>query len=147
MSEFILKAPKGASKNRKRLGRGIGTGQGKTAGKGHKGQNSRSGGGVRLGFEGGQTPLYRRLPKVGFKNSMFKVNYNIINLDLLEKFDNGTILKYEDLLKNDLIYNERLPVKILGNGKFTKKIEVHADKFSKSALEKIEKAGGKAVTK
>ena len=117
----------GARKASKRLGRGIGSGTGKTSGKGHKGQWARSGGGVRPGFEGGQMPLRRRLPKTGFDNRYKKV-YSIVNLDDLNKFDDG----------------EPYGLKVLGNGELTKKVTVQAKKFSKSAQEKIEKAGGKA---
>ncbi|OHD14126.1 MAG: 50S ribosomal protein L15 [Spirochaetes bacterium GWD1_27_9] len=143
--EKILVAPKGSSKNRKRIGRGIGSGTGKTSGKGHKGQNSRKGGGVRLGFEGGQTPLYRRIPKRGFKNSKFKTEYNEVNVYLLNNFTKDSVVKFDDFEKAGLIDVSNLPVKILGNGELKVKLEVHANKFTKSALEKIEKSGGKAV--
>jgi len=141
----LLEKPIGATKKRKRLGRGIGTGHGKTSGKGHKGQNARKGGGVRPGFEGGQTPLYRRLPKRGFKNAYFKEEYNEVNVYLLDKFDNNTKIDAEFLKKNGFVISKNKKLKILGVGELTKKLEVYADKFSKSAIEKIEKAGGKAI--
>ena len=146
MSIELLKPPAGSRKNTKRLGRGPGSGQGKTAGKGHKGQNARKGGGVRPGFEGGQTPLYRRLPKKGFKNAMFKKEYNEVNVYLLESFENGTVVNRELLKKNGVKMSGKKGLKILGVGDLTKKLEVYADIFSKTAKEKIEKAGGKVIT-
>jgi large subunit ribosomal protein L15 len=146
MAIETLKAPRGANKKEKRLGRGSGSGTGKTSGKGHKGQNARKSGGVSIGFEGGQTPLYRRLPKRGFKNFPFRKFYNEINIFLLDKFQDGSVIKLEEYEKAGLIIMKNCPIKILGNGNLNKKIEVHAHKFSKSALEKIEKAGGKAIT-
>lgn len=145
MAIELLKAPEGSSKKRKRVGRGQGSGNGKTAGRGHKGQNSRKGGGVRLGFEGGQTPLYRRLPKRGFGNDRFKVEYNEVNVSLLNVFKDGQVVKIEDMENAGLLYSSKLPVKILAGGELTKKLEVVADKFSKAASEKIEKLGGKTV--
>ena len=134
----------GARKASKRLGRGIGSGTGKTSGKGHKGQWERSGGGVRPGFEGGQMPLSRRLPKTGFDNRYKKV-YSIVNLDDLNKFDDGAVVNAEELKKAGVISKiEPYGLKVLGNGELTKKVTVQAKKFSKSAQEKIEKAGGKA---
>ena len=124
---MILKPAIGAKKNKKRIGRGPGSGMGKTSTKGHKGQNARKGGGVRIGFEGGQTPLYRRIPKKGFKNAMFKKEYAEINLDILEKLADNTILTFDKYIE------------------LTKKLEVHANKFSESSKNKIEKAGGKAI--
>lgn len=145
MSELELhnmKPADGSKKSAKRLGRGIGSGLGKTSGKGHKGQWARSGGGVRPGFEGGQMPLTRRLPKRGFKNRFVKV-YTIVNVDALEKFENGTEITPEVLLANGVISKiEANGVKVLGNGALTKKLVVKASKFSKSAVEAIEKAGG-----
>ena len=145
MSELELhnmKPAEGSKKSAKRLGRGIGSGLGKTSGKGHKGQWARSGGGVRPGFEGGQMPLTRRLPKRGFKNRFVKV-YTIVNVDVLEKFENGTEITPEVLLANGVISKvEANGVKVLGNGTLTKKLVVKASKFSKSAVEAIEKAGG-----
>ena len=145
MSELELhnmKPAEGSKKSVKRLGRGIGSGTGKTSGKGHKGQWARSGGGVRPGFEGGQMPLTRRLPKRGFKNRFVKV-YTIVNISELEKFENGTEITPEVLLANGVIAKiEANGVKVLGNGTLTKKLVVKASKFSKSAVEAIEKAGG-----
>lgn len=135
-----LKPAEGSRKARKRLGRGIGSGQGKTAGKGHKGQNARSGGGVRLGFEGGQTPLFRRLPKRGFTNVNRK-EFTIVNLDVLNQFEDGTEVT-PALLKEVGAIKKASAVKILGNGEITKKLTVKAHKFSSSAKEAIEAAGG-----
>ena len=127
----------------KRLGRGIGSGLGKTSGKGHKGQWARSGGGVRVGFEGGQMPLARRLPKTGFDNAWKKV-YSVINLDKLEVFEDGAVVTAELLLEKGILSKvEPYGLKVLGNGELTKKVTVKAAKFSKSAVEKIEKIGGK----
>ncbi|HOF01355.1 MAG TPA: 50S ribosomal protein L15 [Spirochaetota bacterium] len=145
MSIELLRPPKNSVKKRSRVGRGPGSGSGKTSGRGHRGQNSRKGGGVRLGFEGGQTPLYRRLPKRGFKNFHFKKNYNEVNVYILNQFEDGAVVDRELLDKAGLIPLSRSGVKILGNGDLNKKLEVHADVFSKSAREKIEKAGGKVV--
>lgn len=135
---------KDARKAGKRLGRGIGSGLGKTSGKGHKGQWARSGGGVRPGFEGGQMPLIRRVPKRGF-NNIFAKEYSVINVKDLEMFDNGTVVTKELLLENGLLSKiENYGVKVLGNGTLTKSLTVQAEKFTKSAAEKIEQAGGKA---
>ncbi len=133
-----------ATKARKRVGRGPGSGTGKTAGRGENGQNSRSGGGVRVGFEGGQTPLFRRLPKRGFSNARFKKVYAVINLDDLNKFENGAEVSPEILQDMGLVKNTLDGVKILGDGKLEKKLTVKANKFSKTAKEQIEKLGGKA---
>ena len=133
----------GSVKGRKRLGRGTGSGLGKTSGKGHKGQNSRSGGGVRPGFEGGQMPLHRRLPKRGF-NNIFRTEYAIINLDTLEAFDNGTVVDIEMLTDSGKIKKPLAGLKVLGKGELSKKLTVKAKKFSASAKEAIEKAGGTA---
>ncbi len=128
----------------KRLGRGIGSGLGKTSGKGHKGQWARSGGGVRIGFEGGQMPLARRLPKTGFDNAWKKV-YTTVNVDVFEAFDDGAVVTAEILLGAGLISKiEPYGLKVLGDGILTKNLTVKAAKFTKSAVEKIEKAGGKA---
>ncbi|MDO5707168.1 MAG: 50S ribosomal protein L15 [Andreesenia angusta] len=132
----------GGSKKTKRLGRGTATGQGKTAGRGQKGQKSRSGGGVRPGFEGGQMPLYRRVPKRGFTN-IFAKEYAIVNIDKLDEFEDGTEVNAEVLKSAGLIKKELDGVKILGNGELSKKLTVKANKFSKSAIEKIEANGGK----
>ena len=132
----------GSAKASYRKGRGAGSGNGKTAGKGHKGQNARSGGGVRVGFEGGQLPLYRKLPKRGFKNR-FAVNYAIVNVEDLNRFENGAIVDIEALKAAKLVRKELDGVKVLGNGELTKKITVKATVFSATAKEKIEAAGGK----
>lgn len=133
----------GSTKEVKRIGRGHGSGQGKTAGKGHKGQNARSGGGVRPGFEGGQTSLARRTPKRGF-NNIFATNYTTVNVSKLEIFKDGTVVDTELLKASGLIKKELDGVKILGNGELTKNLTVKAAAFSAAAKEKIEKAGGKA---
>lgn len=127
----------------KRVGRGHGSGNGKTAGKGHKGQNARSGGGVRIGFEGGQMPLARRIPKRGF-NNIFATKYAIVNVADLNKFKDDTVVDTELLVASGLVKKINDGVKILGNGELTAKLTVKAAKFSQSAIEKIEKAGGKA---
>ena len=132
----------GSAKAAWRKGRGAGSGNGKTAGKGHKGQNARSGGGVRVGFEGGQLPLYRKLPKRGFKNR-FAVNYAIVNVEALNKFENGAVVDLEALKAAKLVRKELDGVKILGNGELTKTLTVKATVFSATAKEKIEAAGGK----
>ena len=137
-----LQATEGARQEHYRKGRGLGSGNGKTAGKGHKGQNSRSGGGVRLGFEGGQLPLFRALPKRGFKN-VNHVNYATVNVSALEIFDNGTVITPALLKENGLLKKEYDGLKILGNGSLTKSLTVQANAFSNSAKEAIEKAGGK----
>jgi large subunit ribosomal protein L15 len=137
-----LKPAEGSRKVAKRIGRGHGSGNGKTAGKGHKGQNARSGGGVRLGFEGGQTPLFRRLPKRGFTNVNRK-EFAIVNLETLNVFEDGTEVTPALLIETGVIKKEMSGVKILGNGKLEKKLTVVAHKFSQSAKEAIEAAGGK----
>ena len=132
-----------SKKAARRLGRGIGSGLGKTSGKGHKGQWARSGGGVRIGFEGGQMPLARRLPKRGFDNAWKKV-YSVVNLSSLEVFENGTEVTAELLLEKGILSKiEPYGLKVLGDGELTKSLTVKANKFSKSAAEKIEKNGGK----
>ena len=131
------------SKNRKRIGRGPGSGTGKTAGKGHKGQNARSGGGVRPGFEGGQLPLYRRLSKRGFNNYNFRTVYATVNVSDLERFDEGKTVTIEMLKEAGLVKKELDGIKVLGHGELTKKLTVKASKFSETAKEKIEKLGGK----
>lgn len=138
-----LRAVPGATKNRKRRGRGTATGQGKTGGRGMNGQNSRSGGGVRPGFEGGQMPLYRRVPKRGFTN-IWRKEYEIVNVENLNRFDNGTVVTPELLVEVGMVKQIKDGVKILGNGKLERELTVQAQKFTKSALEKIENAGGKA---
>ena len=137
-----LKPAAGSKKAPKRIGRGTGSGLGRNAGKGEKGQNARSGGGVRPGFEGGQMPLYRRLPKRGFKNP-FSKEFVCINLDRLNIFENGTEITPEVLLEKRVISKVLDGVKILGNGTLEKSLTVKGCKFSKSAKEKIEAAGGK----
>ena len=134
----------GATTVSKRVGRGTGSGNGKTAGKGHKGQNARSGGGVRPGFEGGQLPLFRRLPKRGFTNAKFKTVYAVINLSDLDKFENGAVVTPELLHEMGIIKKGLDGVKVLGNGTLTKKLVVKANKFSDTAASKIEELGGKA---
>ena len=133
----------GSAKPAWRKGRGHGSGNGKTAGKGHKGQNARSGGGVRPGFEGGQLPLYRKLPKRGFKN-YFATNYAIVNVSDLNKFEDGDIVTAEALLAKGILSKCEYGYKVLGNGNVTKKVTVQAAAFSQSAKDAIEAAGGKA---
>lgn len=137
-----LRPAEGSRKAPKRVGRGTGSGLGRNAGKGEKGQNARSGGGVRPGFEGGQMPLYRRLPKRGFTN-IFAKEYATINVDRLNIFEDGTEVTPEVLIENGVISKVYDGVKILGNGELTKKLTVKATKFSKAAADKIETAGGK----
>ncbi len=144
MKLHTLSNPDGAKHSHKRKGKGVGSGNGKTAGRGHKGMKARSGGGVRPGFEGGQMPLYRKLPQRGFNNYKFRAEYAVVNVGALEA------LGLEEITRNDLVVaglvraSDAL-VKILGEGELTKKITVTADKFSASAVKKIEDAGGKAV--
>ena len=136
-----LKPAEGSRKVRNRVGRGIGSGNGKTSGKGHKGQNARSGGGVRPGFEGGQNPLFRRLPKRGFTNINRK-EYAIVNLDALNRFEDGAEVSPALLLETGIVSNEKAGIKILGHGTVNVKLTVKAHKFSASAKEAIENAGG-----
>ena len=144
MNLYNMSPAPGAKTEKKRLGRGIGSGLGKTSGKGHKGQNARSGGGVRPGFEGGQMPLVRRIPKRGLTNNFKKV-YSIVNVSDLEKFADGTEVTAELLLQEGVLSKvEEYGLKVLGNGTLTKKLVVKAKKFTKSAAEIIDKAGGKA---
>ncbi len=138
-----LKPNAGSTASRKRVGRGAGSGLGKTSGKGHKGQNARSGGGVRPGFEGGQLPLFRRLPKRGFSNYEFKTRYATVNVEDLEVFEENTVVTIDLLKEKGLIKKELDGLKILGNGNLTKKLTVRADKFTNSAKAKIENIGGK----
>lgn len=138
-----LQAPAGATRAPKRKGRGTATGQGKTAGRGTKGQKARSGGGVRLGFEGGQMPLYRRLPKRGFTN-IWGTTYTIVNVEDLNRFEAGTVVTEELLKEAGLVKQMKDGIKILGQGELKVAVTVKADKFSKTAIEKIEAAGGKA---
>jgi len=141
-----LQPAAGSTTAPKRLGRGVGSGLGKTSGKGHKGQNARSGGGVRPGFEGGQMPLTRRVPKKGFTNN-FRTEYAKVNVGKLDIFDDGAVVTAEMLKEAGLIKKELAGVKILGDGKLTKKLTVQAEKFSAAAKEKIETLGGKAEVK
>lgn len=140
MDLSTIKAPRKATEKRKRVGRGMGSGMGKTSTRGHKGQRSRSGSRLLRGFEGGQMPLHRRLPKRGFKN-IFREEYAVVNVDRLAGLGETEI--NPDVLKKAGLVNGRHPVKILGNGELTSALTVHAHKFSKSAQEKITKAGGK----
>ena len=138
-----LSPKEGSTKEVFRKGRGTGSGNGKTAGKGHKGQNARSGGGVRPGFEGGQLPLYRKLPKRGFNNYRFGSKYATVNVAALNKFDDGEVVDAAALLKKGIVGKLFDGVKILGEGEITKKLTVKANVFSASAKEKIEAVGGK----
>lgn len=137
-----LQVVEGARHSRKRVGRGTGSGHGKTACKGHKGQNARSGGGVRPGFEGGQTPLFKRLPKRGFTNVNHK-EYAVVNVEDLNVFENGTVVTIENLQEKGLVKKVYDGVKVLGNGKLEKNLTVKANKFSKTAEAAITSAGGK----
>lgn len=136
-----LAPPKGAHKNRKRLGRGVAAGTGKTAGRGSKGHNSRSGGGVRPGFEGGQMPIHRRLPKRGFTN-IFKKHYAIINISDLAKFESGETVNEAELIKRGLVHGKRDGIKLLANGDIDYPLTIQIDKISAAAKQKIEAAGG-----
>ena len=138
----LISSP-GAKQTPMRKGRGYGSGNGKTAGKGHKGQNARAGGGVRIGFEGGQMPLYRRMPKRGFNNKRFAKVYAEVSVSDLNMFDNDTIITDDLLKENGLVKKVNDGVVILGNGEITKKLTVKAARFTKTASEKIEAAGGK----
>ena len=139
-----LKKNPGATHSKKRVGRGSGSGLGKTSGKGHKGQNARSGGGVRPLFEGGQLPLYRRLPKRGFSNALFKVRYATINVGDLNVFEENTLVTPALLKETGLVKKQLNGIKVLGNGKLEKKLTIQAHRFSNSALEKIKESGSKA---
>ena len=141
-----LKPAEGSAKSNWRRGRGPGSGNGKTGGKGHKGQNARSGGGVRPGFEGGQIPLYRRLPKKGFHNHFAKT-YSILNVSDLEAFENDAVVTAEALAEKGIVRNGFDAIKVLGNGELTKKLTVEASVFSATAKEKIEAVGGKCEVK
>jgi large subunit ribosomal protein L15 len=146
MSAFELKAPKGANRSKKLLGRGRATGTGKTSGKGHKGQNSRSGGGTRLGFEGGQMPLFRRVAARGFSNHPFKVEYVGVNVSSLsERYVDGEKVNHETLVEKGLIKFGEKNIKILGDGELDKKLEVEIKKVTAGAREKIVNAGGTVV--
>ncbi len=143
MKLYELTPSEGSTKDSKRKGRGHGTGNGKTAGRGHKGQKARSGGGVRVGFEGGQMPLYRRLPKRGFTN-IFAKEYTEVNIAQLNKLEAGTVVTAESLKEAGIISKICDGIKVLGTGELDKSLTVQAKKFTKSAVEKIEAAGGKA---
>ena len=146
MSDFVLHAPKGANKKKRIVGRGSSSGRGTTAGKGNKGQQSRSGGKVYVGFEGGQMPLYRRIARRGFSNYWFKKEYAIVNLAELDaKFSDGETVNRESLILKGIVGKSEKLIKVLGNGDISKKLEVSVDKISSSAKEKIEKAGGKVT--
>lgn len=134
----------GATHAKKRVGRGPGSGIGKTSGKGQKGQKARSGGSINPVFEGGQLPLFRRLPKRGFKNYNFRTRYAVINLDILNRFEEGTVVTPALLKETGIIKNQLDGVKVLGNGTLEKKLTIQANKFSASALEKIKESGSKA---
>ena len=136
-----MKYNDGARSDIKRLGRGQGSGQGKTAGKGHKGQNARSGGGVAIGFEGGQTPLFKRIPKRGFTN-FTRVEYAVVNLDTLNRFEDGEVVTPEVLKETGIVKNQLDGIKVLGNGKLEKKLTVKCNKISASAKKAIEEVGG-----
>lgn len=136
-----LQPAEGSRKVRNRVGRGTSSGNGKTSGRGQKGQNSRSGGGVRLGFEGGQTPLFRRVPKRGFTNINRK-EFAVVNLDTLNRFEDGTIVTPALLIETKVVKSEKSGIKVLGNGKVERKLTVQASKFSQAAKEAIEAAGG-----
>ncbi len=146
MNLGTLKPNKGSTKKTKRIGRGNGSGQGGTAGKGHKGYQSRSGTKNRFHFEGGQTPLMRRLPKRGFSNYGFRKEVQIVNLDKIASMEIEKV-DTDILYEKGIINKTNIPVKILGNGEINKPVEIQADMFSKSAIEKLEKAGGKAIYK
>ena len=143
MKLFELTPSLGSTKDSKRKGRGHGSGNGKTAGRGHKGQNARSGGGVRVGFEGGQMPIYRRLPKRGFTN-IFAKQFAEVKLSDLNKFEDGAVVDAAALIEAGIISKELDGVKVLANGELSKKVTVKATKFTAAAKEKIEAAGGKA---
>jgi len=138
-----LRPAEGSTKSKKRVGRGTGSGLGTTAGRGANGQNSRSGGGVRPGFEGGQMPLFRRIPKRGFHNK-FKKQWTVINIEILNEFEDGTEITPEVLLQTGVVSKLNYGLKILGDGELNKKLTVKANKFTQSAITKIEAAGGKA---
>ncbi len=141
MEGFTIRAPKGQKKN-KRLGRGVGSGHGKTAGKGNKGQKARAGGGVRLGFEGGQMPLFRRIARRGFSNYPFKKEFQVVNVTDLNRFADGDVVSPESLAAHGLARKKGVEVKILGSGELTKKLVVERARVSASARQKIVSAGG-----
>jgi large subunit ribosomal protein L15 len=141
-----LKPAVGANKNRKRIGRGSGSGHGTTSGKGHKGQKARSGGSIKPGFEGGQMPLHRRLPKRGFNNARFATVYETINLSVIDaRYTDGEVVNFETLKDKNLVKGNKDGIKVLGDGEITKKLKFEIDKMSDSAKEKCEKAGCEVV--
>ncbi|MBI9108531.1 MAG: 50S ribosomal protein L15 [Spirochaetales bacterium] len=143
-----IRAPKGATKKKRIVGRGNGSTRGGTSGRGSNGQNARSGGGVRLGFEGGQMPLYRRVARRGFSNHPFKIDYKTVNLrELEDKFSDGDTVNLETLKDKGIVKGKNIRVKILGDGEVTKKLTIDVEKVSAGAKEKIEKAGGNIVVK
>ena len=145
---MIIHPPEGSLKGRKRLGRGQATGSGCTSGKGNKGQKSRSGYSEKAGFEGGQMPLSRRIPKKGFNNSIFAREYQIINLEILDKkYRDGDVINYDVLLKDKLVRKNNSYIKLLGKGNINKKLNIVVSKASKKAIEQVEKAGGKVEIK
>lgn len=138
-----IKPAEGAKTSTKRIGRGIGSGMGKTSTRGHKGQWARSGGGVRPNFEGGQMPMTRRLPKIGFNNKRFANVYNTVNIDVFNRFEDGAVVGIDELVASGVIKKvEPYGLKVLGNGELEKKLTIKANKFTASAVEKINKAGG-----
>lgn len=140
-----IKPAEGAKREVKRIGRGIGSGTGKTSTRGHKGQWARSGGGVRPNFEGGQMPMTRRLPKRGFNNKQFAHVYSTVNVEVFNRFEDGAVVGMDELVATGIVKSvEAYGLKVLGNGLLEKKLTIKANKFSGSAVEKIEKAGGKA---
>ena len=140
-----LKPAEGAKTATKRIGRGVGSGMGKTSTRGHKGQWARSGGGVRPNFEGGQMPMTRRLPKIGFNNKRFARVYNTVNIDVFNRFEDGAVVGIDELVASGIIKKvEAYGLKVLGNGELEKKLTIKANKFTASAIQKIEKAGGTA---
>jgi len=143
LKSVTLKGEKHES--RMRVGRGIGSGKGKTCGRGHKGLGARSGSSRRPGYEGGQMPIYRRVPKRGFTNARFRTEYTIINVDELGSFEEGAVVDLDAILSRGLVSLNTRNLKVLGNGELSRRLVVHAHKFSKSALEKIKAAGGEAV--
>jgi large subunit ribosomal protein L15 len=147
MEGFTLRAPRGQNKKVKRLGRGVGSGHGKTAGKGTKGQKARAGGGVRLGFEGGQMPLFRRIARRGFSNYPFKKEYQVVNVSDLNRFADGDTVTPDTLRAIGLARKRGVPVKILGGGELTRKVTVREARVSASARDKITKMGGSVVEK
>jgi large subunit ribosomal protein L15 len=145
MEQFNIRKPRGATRHKKILGRGPGSGHGSTAGRGDKGQNARAGGGVRPGFEGGQMPLFRRVARRGFSNYPFKKRYAIVRLSALNAFADGDTVNRESLQAKGLLRGQRLPIKILATGELAKKLTVQVDKVSAGATAKIEAAGGRVA--